>query len=203
MTNATAHDAPRLQEKGLPNVIFELTEQAQDGIGKINDFIIRPVAASEAFRSYNWLAGAPVLNSVGNLSGMVVSKAMRTVYVVSQSAGEYLSLASMVFEVSREMSRMQNVWKSDMDINEKGPLLLMLGSAAILRSVTSVVPTTIHLAAKSLEGYCYAASLASGSAKPLLLANALDRGDVELNRIYQQQWDGENWYHVIVTAVNR
>jgi hypothetical protein len=203
MSNAAAHGAHQLQAMGLPHVIFELTDKAQDGIGQINDFVVKPISASEAFREYNWLAGAPVLNSSGNLRGMIVSKQLRTVYIISESAGEYLGLAAMLFEIAKQMSRMQQIWNSNMGADEKAPRLLLIGSSAILRSVVSVVPTAVHLVAKSLEGYCYIAALVSGSSKPVELANQLNSADVEINEIHQQLWDGENWYTVIVSTVNR
>jgi hypothetical protein len=56
-------------------------------------------------------------------------------------------------EIGKEMSRIQKVYSSDMDGNEKASRILLLGSAAILRSVTSVVPISFHLLAISAQGY--------------------------------------------------
>src|SRR5690349_1209301 len=42
--------------------------------------VVKAVAASEAFRRYNWLKNAPVKNISGNMRGMVVNKRWATVF---------------------------------------------------------------------------------------------------------------------------
>ena len=125
---------------------------------------------------------------------MVLSKTFRTVWTVSANVGEQLQLAGIVIEFAKELSRMQQVWQSSTSVNEKGPRLLFMGSAAILRGVTSVEPEAAHLVALSAEGYLDLAGAATGSAKPIQLAAKLESLDQWVNSTFQAQWDGENWY---------
>ena len=125
---------------------------------------------------------------------MVISKQFETVWQVSSNVGEGLGVASIIVGVAKEIDRMQRVWSSKtLSINEKGPMLLFIGSAAMLRGVTNVVPEAVHLLALSATGYLDIASLAAGN-RALQWADALKSGDQWVSSTFAQQWDGMNWY---------
>ena len=88
---------------------FEYVDQTINAVGNTNDFVLKPISASEAFRKYNWLKNEPVLNKSGNLRGMVINSRMRNAYKISGNVGDSLQLISMLFEVAKEMSRIQKV----------------------------------------------------------------------------------------------
>ena len=186
---------------GFPHMMVEIGERVspwRDVLGSAGTFAIAPISAVRAFREYNWIAGAPVLNSAGNLRGMVISKTARTVWNISSKGGDWVGLAGIVIELAKEIDRMQRVWSSpNLSVNDKGPMLLCLGSAAILRGVASVVPTAVHLAALSASGYLDVAGAVSGSNKPLALADQLQKGDQWVTSTFNAQWDGANWYTFI------
>ena len=186
------------QVAGLPHILVETGDQLDQGInvlGQFNSFVVRPIAASQAFRDYNWILDKPVLNSVGNLRGMVIDADFKTVWSVSADVGDALGLAGIVIEMAKETHRMKNIYSSrNLTVNEKGPLLLFIGSAAILRGVTSVVPGAVHLASLSAQGYLGLAGVISGSDKPSNLANTIKSGDAWVAKTFSSQWDGANWY---------
>lgn len=196
MADASQH--PQLLAAGLPHIMVDVADRVEPGVNVLSNFgtfVVTPISAARAFREYDWIAGSPVLNSVGNLRGMVISKPLRTVWTVSTKAGDILGVAGIVIEFAKELGRMQSVWSSKtMSVNEKGPMLLMMGSAAILRGVTSVVPTAVHLAALSAGGYLDLAGAVSGSNRPMEWANKLQQGDQWVDSTFKAQWDGENWY---------
>jgi hypothetical protein len=187
-----------LQTAGMPHIIVELADRAEPGVsalGNFGTFALTPVAAARAFREYNWLLGTPVLNSTGNFRGMVISKSFRTVWTVSSKAGEILGVAGIVIEFAKELAKMQSVWSSKtLSVNEKGPMLLMMGSAAILRGVVGVVPAAVHLAALSAGGCLDLVGLISGDDKPAEWASKLQQGDRWVDSTFRAQWDGQNWY---------
>ncbi len=178
-------------------IIFEYTEKAVDGVSKVTDFILTPIAASEAFRKYNWLVGSPMMNQAGDLRGMVINARMRTIYTVSGKVSDRVAVVGALLEVGKEMTRIKAVYGSNEDGLEKTSRILLLTSAAVLRSVTSVVPTAIHLGAISIGGYAQLYSAATGSPSGDALSGELEQFADRVEMIHRKQWDGETWYNFI------
>ena len=177
-------------------IIFEWIEVAGKGI----DFALKPITGGRAFRKYNVFLG-PALNSVKNLRGMVINAKMRSVYVIAGDVGEGIAVISALIAVGQEYARIQKVWNSNVRSDKKFSHITLLASAAVLRSITSIVPTGVHLAALTIEGYALLYSLASGSRSGNALANKIAAADAKITEIHKQQWDGENWYNVIIATV--
>jgi hypothetical protein len=121
------------------------------------------VKSSEGFR-----LPSPVLNSSENLRGMVISKRARVIFNFStniaqkfQKYDSALGIAGILLEWQKDSHRFQMINQSNVSAFEKYRLYTLTTSAGVLRSVTGVVPTAAHLIAKSLEGYCEIASIAS------------------------------------------
>jgi len=182
-------------------MIFEVVGNVVDRTGNLNDFVLKPIAASEAFRKYNWLQGAAVLNRSGDLRGMVINARIRTIYDLSVKTGDRLLLLSMLVEIGKETSRIRRVYNSDADASEKVSRILLLSSAAILRSVSSVVPTAVHLLAMSTQGYVQLYSRLTNSSSGDALNAEINKVDQQVSAIHARQWDGEVWYNVIVATV--
>jgi hypothetical protein len=71
-------------------------------------------------------------------------------------------MAGILLELQKDWTRFQMIHNSRASDWEKKRLYTLTFSTAVLRSVTGVVPTAAHVIAKSLEGYCEIASVASG-----------------------------------------
>lgn len=193
--------------KGEQLMIVELAERAEtahkvaDYVGKTGSFVANS-SASRAFRRFNWASFEPVMNRSGNLRGMVVNKRMRTVFNVTKPLRDgfekhsgKLAFAGALIEVGKEMGRIERVMNSNISDTEKYSRTVMLGGAAILRSVTSVVPSTFELASTAAQGYLMLYSEISGDASGTQFAKKLDAFDKEVTAIHKQQWDGEMWYN--------
>ncbi|MEL6530996.1 MAG: hypothetical protein AAGK01_07230 [Pseudomonadota bacterium] len=180
-----------------------------DTVGKVSDansLVLKPIAASHAFRKYNWLKMEPTLNKSNNLRGMVINKNARTVYKISNKAGKYLdklAVLAIVVELTKESERIKQVWNSDLRQSERVGRSIMLGSAAILRSVTSVVPATVELAALSISGYGDLYSMITGSSTGNDVSKAVKDFAKEVRVIHNTQWDGENWYNIVDVTTDR
>jgi hypothetical protein len=174
-------------------LIFEYVEDA----GNLNGFVLKPIAASEAFRRYSFLTGKPGLNKSGNLRGMVINKQAHTVFKFADKAGDRLAVLGVLIEVSKEWTRMKQVGTSNMSLSERTSRILLLGSAAILRSVTSIVPTVVELGALSASGYGELYSLLTGSPDGTKFGEAAKAFASDIKTIHSRQWDGQNWYDVI------
>jgi hypothetical protein len=174
-------------------VIFEYIEDASN----VNGFVLKPMSAAEAFRRFNWLKMEPVMNKSGNLRGMVINKNMRTVFQVSKNVGNKLAVVSALIEMGKEWSRAKTVYNSTMDPIEKYARITNLFGAAILRSVTSVVPTAVELSALSLSGYSGLYSELTGDPSGHAFGQKAKDFARNIRTIHSRQWDGENWYNVI------
>ena len=184
------------------SIIFELVDKTVSGADKANTFVLNPISAAEAFRKYDWLVGSPVMNSTGDLRGMVINSQMRAVYTISGKVADRLAVVSALIEIGREMSRIKAVYGSNEDGMEKTSRILLLGSAAILRSVTGVVPTAVQLACLSAGGYAQLYSLLTGSSAGNELSNRLQQAGDWVETTHRKQWDGQNWYNFINSTLN-
>ena len=178
-------------------LIFEMVEKTSN----VNDFVLRPVTGSEAFRRFNVFLG-PALNKSNNLRGMVVNARMRSIYKLSGNVGEKLAVVSALIEVAKEYSKIQTVYNSENSNLDKTSHITLLTSAAVLRGVTSIVPTAVHYTLLSAEGYAMLLSLLTGNQSGNALAAKLDAADQKVTEIHSQQWNGEVWYKVITGTVH-
>ncbi|QZH75179.1 MAG: hypothetical protein JY451_00645 [Erythrobacter sp.] len=200
--------------KGEQLMVIDMIDQGAEYAGKGHEMIDKVaqgtkaggmLAAGQAFRRFDWLAFEPIKNGSGNLRGMVVNKRMRTIFQFTKSIDKHsskLAAAGALIEVAKEMDRIQKVMNSNIADSEKYSRALLLGSAAILRSVTSVVPGAVELASTSARGYAMLFSEISGSKAGYKLADQLDGFSKEITAIHKKQWDGETWYNVIEAALD-
>ncbi|SIN90258.1 hypothetical protein [Vannielia litorea] len=187
---------------GEQTLYFEYVDKGVSHAGSVNDFVLKPISASEAFRKYDWLRGAPVLNKSGNLRGMVINKNARVVYTISSKAADKIAVVSAVIEMAKEWDRAKTVYASNADNSEKFSRITLLFSASILRSVTSIVPTAVEIGALSLKGYGDLFSLVTGSSGGTQFGKAATDFARNVRTIHSRQWDGENWYNFIETVID-
>ncbi len=176
--------------------IFEMVEKTIN----MNDVVLKPVTGAKAFRKYSAILG-PALNRSGNLRGMIINSKMRSVYKLAGEVGHKLAVVSALIAVAKEYSRVQKVWNSNASRPDTFSHITVLTSAAVLRSVTSIVPTTFSYAALSAEGYAMLFSLVTGNQSGNSVAAKLDAAQKRISEIHSRQWDGEVWYKVITDTV--
>jgi len=164
-------------------------------------------SGSEAFRRYNWLKAVPATNAAGNLRGMVINAKARVVFNYSTRALEKLSkydkmlvLAGTIIELGKEADHIKAIATSNATTSEKASRLCLIGSMAILRSLTGLAPTATHLVAMSLEGYVQLAGLATGrGAQAQTVVRTLQAADTRISALYSEVLDADNAYAVINT----
>lgn len=200
-------DGPFCTREDEP-IFFEVIEKPFESLasavksGEVLNTFVKPITAANAFRRYNWLRGVPMLNRSGNLRGMVINKRMRHAYGLSKSFGAKLAVLSALIEVAGEMKRVEKIYGSDAAASEKLARSLMLGGAAVLRSVTSVVPTAVELTAASAKGYVGMYSLATGSDLSQRFDQKADAVSQFVRTTHRKQWDGEVWYDFVEAQID-
>jgi hypothetical protein len=109
------------------------------------------------------------MNKSGNLRGMVINARARSIYGLTTNIGDRLTryesalfLASVAIEFAHEGHKAVAVWNGEENASQKAAHLSLIGSMAIFRAVTGVVPQATHLLAKSIEGYLMIGDFASG-----------------------------------------
>jgi len=120
--------------------------------------VAKAVAAVEAVRKYNWIRRVPVLNSAGNLRGMVVDARWAAAFHFAEDcvdlAGKIGVLASLATSIAQASGEIEDILDSDDTYTHKGARLLdQVGSICIRTAgggVLSGVDLTAQLAAVSL-----------------------------------------------------
>lgn len=181
--------------------VFEVTSQALDAAGVVKDFVVKPLAGSEAYRHYHWLFG-PQKNVAGNFRGMVVNVKAKKIYLIAKNAAhpanQALGVASIVLELVKEFSTDSKLSDPNVSTLEKTQRILLNGGFAILRSVTSVVPHAMGAALMALEGYVAIAEFATGNQTAAKLVVDLQKLRAFIHATHQRQWSGQFWYDVVI-----
>jgi len=124
-------------------------DQVQDVFDIIDNTAgtLEKISAAEAFRRYDWLDDAPVLNAAGNYQGMVISAQWRTVYVYSSSAadtvGNITVLLSIADEVIKSKSQITSILSSNDDPYVKAAKLSSQVSGVALRVLAKLGTGTV------------------------------------------------------------
>jgi hypothetical protein len=124
----------------------------------------RAVAASEAFRKFNWVENIPIRNSAGNFRGMVVNSRWATIFHYAEDAlkpiEKVATLATLALNIVKAKDDWEKILSSKDNGATKGARLSTLVSSVCLRTLTSPVPAGAHVLAFSLGGYLQLADLA-------------------------------------------
>ena len=197
--------APKVQ----PDVVIEIIETADKGASGLDDVnkLVKVISASEAFRKYSWLKSAPILNSVGDLRGMVISAQWRTVYQVSSKVGSALGdvtvIAGLAANLAQARSEIKGILNSKNPPEIKTAQLSAQVSAIIFRTLGGVVPAGFGILATSVQGYCRLAGLASGGRfNPQACISNLDAASLSVNTTFKSITDGNNIYSFINAKVS-
>lgn len=124
--------------------------------------VVRAIAASEAFRKFNWLKDAPVKNAAGDLRGIVVSVRWRTIFEITSKAAKLTALAGFALNVVASAHEIEAIWKSGVPWDVKASRLSTEVSSIAFRTRFGVVPAATHQLAMALQGYCQIGDLLTG-----------------------------------------
>ena len=181
------------------HVALEIGHKTGDtGAGVLK--VTRAIAASEAFRKYDWLKNAPVRNVSGNLRGMVVSKQWAAVFHFAEDVlkplEKLLLLAALAENLAKSHHEVDRILKSNDNWDTKAARLSLQVSSVMIRTVGGVVPAGAHVLATALEGYCRIAALA-GSTRAQHVDWKLQGLDAKIHSVFEKVTDGDNMNVVI------
>ena len=168
----------------------EVSEKVEDGLKTT-----RAIAASEAFRKYNWLKNVPVKNASGNFRGMVVSQRWATAFDFVQDALKPIerialvaALAENIVNANREI---EPILASKDPWEMKAARLSTQVSSIAIRTAGGFIPPGVHMLTLALSGYCQIAGLAGwpGAAKA---EKRLRFVDAWVSSTFDKVTDGDN-----------
>jgi len=183
------------------HAVVEIVEKTDNFVGKasnVND-ALNAISASEAFRKYDLLTQSPVLNSAGNLRGMVVSGRWRTVFQVTGEVGDVLGkvavVAALAANIVHSWNEIDSIMNSSDSWDVKGAKLSSQVSSVAMRTVAGVVPAGFGVLAYSMQGYCQIGGLATGGRfQPQACISRLQAANAAVNTTFNKFTDGNNIY---------
>jgi hypothetical protein len=168
---------------------------AEKGEGSLKT--VRAIAASEAFRRYDWIADAPVRNLSGNFRGIVISKRWATVFHFTENALKPVERIALVAALADNLfkARQQTaaILGSADSWDTKAARLSTQVSSVMLRTAGGVIPASADLLAMILGGYCQIAGLV-GVQRAVDLDQKLKTMAVSFTSKFEKITDGDNIY---------
>ena len=159
---------------------------------------LKAIAASEAFRKYDWLTSMPITNDAGDFRGMVISGRWGAVFNFSSEVGDVVGniaiLASFATNLVQASSQIDTIWHSNDTWETKGARISTQVSSAAIRTLGGVIPGGTHLLALSLQGYCGMADLATQQSlmAPKQCIQKLQSMDTWVRSTFDKVTDGYN-----------
>jgi len=181
--------------------VVEIVHQTNDVVGGVDNLVtsVKVISAAEAFRSYNWLAGTPVLNSVGTLTGRVVSARWNTVFQVSSKVGKYTSdaalIASLAVNIAQSSSRIDAIMNSNDSWDVKGAKLSTQVSSICIKTLTGVVPAGADLVTAVLtRSFQLTGAIINDPRGSQQVIGGVKKVDAVVNTVYNKVTDGDSIY---------
>lgn len=171
-------------------ITSKVSEKTESGLK-----VTRAIAASEAFRKYNWIKNVPVKNVAGDLRGMVVSKRWATVFHFAEDALKPVEKVALLAALAENMAKARQNTEAILQSNDswdrKASRLSTQVSSVMLRTVGGAIPAGAHILAMSLSGYCQIAGLA-GAPAATALDQKLKSMDTTFSSDFEKVTDGDN-----------
>lgn len=167
----------------------------------------RVITASQAFREYSWLRSVPVMNAVGDLGGMVLSREWRVAYSFTAKHGEQIeryhvgSIASIFVGVAAAAEEINEILNSKSSWDIKGARLGTQATGIAMKVLTGIVTAPALALLQSMQGYCYGIDLARGT-KLGDCAQTLNALQVSIESSAKQVSDGNEIYLFVNTIIN-
>jgi hypothetical protein len=200
--------APK-HDHSAPDVLIEFAETTHrllDNAHGAAEYIVKGAKfyyGQQAFRKYDWLRGAAVLNKAKpkpNLRGMVLNKRARTLFELTVEKGEKLDkfgdvliLAGWAIELVKSKNYLEKVWQSNDNTAAKWQKTSAEISMATVRALTGVVPGASHLVATALLKGVHRAHL------PQSWEANITRTDLLVNSYYTKWTNTDNVVNFINT----
>jgi hypothetical protein len=186
--------------------VVEFLHKADNVVGGVDGGLktVRAIAASEAFRKYNWLTHLPGTNAAGDLRGMVISGKWRTVFSVSsnvsEAVGQVAIVVSFAANLAEAWSRMNAIYRSSNSWDTKASMLSSQASSIAIRTVGGIIPFGASLLFLSAKGYCQLGGLDPGAAQSAWqCVQSLDAANAWVSSTFKKVTNGDNIYLYIKT----
>jgi len=169
--------------------------------------VARVITASHAFREYSWLRNVPVMNAVGDLRGMVLSREWRVAYSFTVKYGKQIeryhvgSIASVLVGVAAAVEEINDILDSKSSWDIKGSKLGTQATSIAMNVLTGIVTAPALALLQSMQGYCYGIDLARG-AKLGDCGETLNALQVSIETAAKQVSDGNEIYMFVDTVIN-
>lgn len=189
--------------------VFEIVhEWAEYGHHLASGF--KAIAAVHTYRRYgllNVLQKTLPRNKAGNFRGMVISARWKTAFHYTSDVGEVLEnvglFASFATNLADAGHEFELVHHSNLEPTLKGMRYAALAGTAAERALAGMVTGSVHLAYRSMQGYCMMAGLLGGSAQSA--ANqcivTLNHADAFVNRSVHMVTDTGNQAYAVYHPV--
>lgn len=179
-----------------PHQFDALVEVGSKGSEKVEAGlkVTRAIAASEAFRKYNWLKNAPIRNVSGNFRGMIVSKRWATIFHFAEDTLKPVEKVALIAALAENIVKAEHqfgaIMKSRDSSAQKAARMSTQISSIALRTAGGAIPAGAHILALSLGGYCQVAGLL-GSQRAFDLDRRLKSLDTKVTSLFDTVTDGE------------
>jgi len=176
-----------------------------DSADGVVNVVAKGLAASHAFRKYDWLAKAPIKNVSGNLRGMVVSADAKVVYDVTVKYGSKIerlnAFATVAIALAASAEEIYDIVRSKDSLAVKGAKLGTQATAVAMNVLTGVVTAPVHLVLMALQGYSEIYDVANR--KPVgTSGQTLKAIDSIIDSAAKQVSDGNNIYTFVNMTIN-
>ena len=196
MEHKRAHATVELIDKGGKGVDF-----ANSSV----NVVAKSIAASEAFRKYDWLRKMPIKNSAKNMRGMVINAKARMVYDFTIEYGTKLEKFNTFVTVAVALAdSAEETWdilqsKETWDI--KTAKLGTQATAVAMNVLTGIVTAPAHALLLSMQGYCDMKDVLGGQAIGTC-GSTLKALDSAIMTSAKQVSDGKIIYTFVNTTIN-
>jgi len=168
---------------------------------------VKLISASEAFRRFNWLKGAPINNAAGDLRGMVVSAKWRAVFVTTSEklevVGKIAMIAGFASNLAEQSGKIESVLKSNESWEIKGLRLASIAGTASERTLAGAVTSSASVLFQSLSGYCMLAGAGGATTFGNACVQHLNKANKVVKNTFDTVTDTENQANAILWVVSK
>jgi hypothetical protein len=179
--------------------------KAVDTLDSGVNIVAKGIAASHAFRRYDWLNKAPIKNVSNNLRGMVVNGKAKVVYDLTVKYGTTLervsAFATVAVALADSFEQIYDIIQSKDSGDVKASKLATQTTAIAMNVLTGTVTAPVHIALRSMQGYCDIADLVRG-AQIGTCGGTLKAIDAIIESSAKQVSDRNNIYTFVNTTIN-
>lgn len=190
------------------HAVVEIVDKTGKATGAAStgvNVVAKAIAASHAFRKYDWLKNAPIKNTSDNLRGMVVNANARIVYDFAVKYGSkierfntFATVATALIDSAEEtLDILQSKDSSDIKVAKLGTQ----ATAVAMNVLTGVVTGPAQILLLSMQGYCNIVDIARGE-RIGTCGRTLKAIDAVIESSAKQVSDGKNIYTFVNTTIN-